>query len=243
MAPTTDPGGPEPGGTGEASHAEEGRAEAVPAQEAAGEQAAESTLLEQMGGVSGLIYSTVPIAVFVPANSIGGLGVASGAALGAAALVFVIRLVRREGLMPAVSGLLGVAICAFIAHRTGDAKGYFLFGIWSMLIYAIACVVSIVVRWPLIGVAWHLVTGEGTGWRRRRAVLRAYDLATACWAVVFGARYLAQSALYDSDHTGWLAAARIGMGWPLTALAAVITVFLVRRAVSAETPGPHTASR
>ena len=47
-----------------------------------------------------------------------------------------------------------------------------------MLAYAVACVVSILVRWPLIGVAWHLVTGEGTAWRRNRAVLRAYDLAT-----------------------------------------------------------------
>ena len=187
-----------------------------------------------MGGVSGLIYSTVPVAVFVPANSIGGLGVAIGAALAAALVVFGIRLIRREGLMPAVSGLLGVAVCALIAHRTGYAKGCFLFGIWSMLAYAVACVVSILVRWPLIGVAWHLVTGEGTAWRRNRAVLRAYDLATACWAVVFGARYLTQSALYDSDHTGWLAAARIGMGWPLTALAAVVTVYLVRRATRSE---------
>ncbi|HMS76654.1 DUF3159 domain-containing protein [Gordonia sp. (in: high G+C Gram-positive bacteria)] len=219
MAPTTDPGASEPDAP-EPAEAETARTE--------------PTLLEQMGGVSGLIYSTVPVAVFVPANSIGGLGVAIGAALAAALVVFGIRLIRREGLMPAVSGLLGVAICAFIAHRTGDAKGYFLFGIWSMLAYAVACVVSILVRWPLIGVAWHLVTGEGTAWRRNRAVLRAYDLATACWAVVFGARYLTQSALYDSDHTGWLAAARIGMGWPLTALAAVVTVYLVRRATRSE---------
>ncbi len=219
MAPTTDPGASEPDAP-EPAEAETARTE--------------PTLLEQMGGVSGLIYSTVPVAVFVPANSIGGLGVAIGAALAAALVVFGIRLIRREGLMPAVSGLLGVAICAFIAHRTGDAKGYFLFGIWSMLAYAVACVVSILVRWPLIGVAWHLVTGEGTAWRRNRAVRRASDLATACWAVVFGARYLTQSALYDSDHTGWLAAARIGMGWPLTALAAVVTVYLVRRATRSE---------
>ena len=34
--------------------------------------------------------------------------------------------------------------------------------------------------------------------------------------------------------TGWLAAARIGMGWPLTALAAVVTVYLVRRATRSE---------
>ncbi len=51
-----------------------------------------------------------------------------------------------------------------------------------------------------------------------QGAVRAYDVATAAWALVFGARYLVQSELYDADQTGWLAAARIGMGWPLTGL-------------------------
>ncbi|TSD98851.1 DUF3159 domain-containing protein [Gordonia rubripertincta] len=192
------------------------------------------TVLEQIGGVSGLIYSTVPVVVFVPVNSFFGLTAAIIAALTAAALVFVVRLVRREGLTPAISGLLGVAICVFIANRVGDAKGYFLFGIWTTLAYAIAFVISIVVRWPLIGVAWHLVNGQGTAWRKHRRTLRAYDIATALWALVFAARYLAQSELYDLGATGWLAFTRIAMGWPLTALAVLVTVLLVRRAVREE---------
>ncbi|MHC3000928.1 DUF3159 domain-containing protein [Gordonia sp. GN26] len=192
------------------------------------------TVLDQIGGVSGLIYSTVPVVVFVPVNSFFGLTAAIIAALTAAALVFVVRLVRREGLTPAISGLLGVAICVFIANRVGDAKGYFLFGIWTTLAYAIAFVISIVVRWPLIGVAWHLVNGQGTAWRKHRRTLRAYDIATALWALVFAARYLAQSELYDLGATGWLAFTRIAMGWPLTALAVLATVLLVRRAVREE---------
>ncbi|SDU35048.1 DUF3159 domain-containing protein [Gordonia westfalica] len=192
------------------------------------------TVLEQMGGVSGLIYSTIPVVVFVPVNSFFGLRAAIVAALATAALVFLIRIVRREGLTPAISGLLGVAICVFIADRVGDAKGYFLFGIWTTLAYAIVFVVSIMVRWPLIGVAWHLVNGQGTAWRRHRRTLRAYDIATALWALVFAARYLTQSELYDLGATGWLAFARIAMGWPLTALAVLATVVLVRRAVREE---------
>ncbi|MDS1113554.1 DUF3159 domain-containing protein [Gordonia westfalica] len=192
------------------------------------------SVLEQMGGVSGLIYSTIPVVVFVPVNSFFGLRAAIVAALATAALVFLIRIVRREGLTPAISGLLGVAICVFIADRVGDAKGYFLFGIWTTLAYAIVFVVSILVRWPLIGVAWHLVNGQGTAWRRHRRTLRAYDIATALWALVFAARYLTQSELYDLGATGWLAFARIAMGWPLTALAVLATVVLVRRAVREE---------
>ncbi len=189
-----------------------------------------ATVLDQLGGVSGLISSTIPVIVFVVVNAAFGVTAAIVAALCTAALVAVVRLLRRDGLAPAVSGFLGVAICAFIAHRVGDAKGYFLLGIWTSLVYAGVLLASILVRWPLIGVAWNYVNGAGTQWRRDRRTLIAYDIATAFWALVFAGRYLAQSSLYDSGDTGWLAVARIGMGWPLTALAVVVTVLLVRRA-------------
>jgi hypothetical protein len=200
------------------------------------------TILEQIGGVSGLVYSTVPVVVFVPVNSFFDLRTAIYAALGVAALLFVVRLVRREPLTPAISGLLGVAICVFIADRVGDAKGYFLFGIWSTLVYAIVFALSILVRWPLIGVAWHLVNGEGSGWRRQRSILRAYDIATALWALLFAARYLTQSELYDDGATGWLAFTRIAMGWPLTALVVLATIVLVRRAQRAEAARAEAAA-
>jgi hypothetical protein len=187
-----------------------------------------TTLLEQMGGLSGLIYSSVPILVFVPANSLWNLTVAIYAALATALVIFLVRLVRHEPIQPAISGVIGVAICAFIAHRTGSAKGFFLFGIWTTLLYAGVFVASIVVRWPLVGVIWNTLNGNGTDWRRHRRTLLAYDIATAIWAVLFGVRYLVQSFLYDHDQTGALAFARIAMGWPLTAAAAVATFLLVR---------------
>lgn len=188
------------------------------------------TVLEQMGGVSGLIYSSVPILVFVPANSLWNLTVAIYAALGAALAIFIFRLVRREPIQPAISGVIGVGVCAFIAYRTGDAKGFFLFGIWTTLLYAGVFVVSILVRWPLVGVIWNALNGNGSSWRQHRRTLIAYDIATAIWAVLFGVRYLVQSFLYDHDQTGALAIARIAMGWPLTAVAVIATILLVRRA-------------
>lgn len=192
------------------------------------------TVLEQMGGVSGLVYSSLPILVFVPANSLWNLTVAIYAALGVAVVIFLLRLIRREPIQPAISGVIGVAVCAFIAHRTGDAKGFFLVGIWTTLVYAGVFAASILVRWPLVGVIWNGVNGNGTHWRQHRRTLLAYDIATAVWAALFGVRYLVQSFLYDNDQTGGLAAARIGMGWPLTAAAALATVLLVRWAQKSE---------
>ncbi|MBP1158437.1 MULTISPECIES: DUF3159 domain-containing protein [Rhodococcus] len=190
----------------------------------------QQSVLEQLGGVSGLVYSTLPVLVFVPINSFWGLTAAIWAALGVAAAILVWRVIAKGAIQPAISGFLGVGICAFIAYRTGDAKGYFLFGIYTSLAYAGVFLLSIVVRWPLVGVLWGFLNGHGNSWRGSKAAVRAYDLATAAWALVFGARYLVQSQLYDTDHTGWLAVTRIAMGWPLTALVLVTTVWLVRRA-------------
>ncbi|GAA5055343.1 DUF3159 domain-containing protein [Nocardia callitridis] len=206
----------------------------------------EQTLLEQLGGLSGLIFSTLPVLVFVPVNSFAGLTAAVWSAMGVAAAILVWRLVRRSPVQPAISGFIGVGVCALIAYRMGEAKGFFLFGIYTSLVYAGVFVVSMVVRWPLVGVIWGALNGHGTSWRADRPVVRLYDLATSAWVVVFGARYLVQSQLYDSDHTGWLAVARISMGWPLTAVALAVTVWAVRRAghlpeSKAKSAGRHAA--
>ena len=50
------------------------------------------------------------------------------------------------------------------------------------------------------------------------------------WALVFFARFVVQRWLYDEDQVGWLAVARLGMGYPLMAIALLATVWAVRRA-------------
>ncbi|KJF22388.1 hypothetical protein SZ00_03036 [Rhodococcus sp. AD45] len=194
--------------------------------------------MDQLGGVSGLVYTSLPILIFVPVNSIWNLTAAIWAAVGVAVLIAAWRVFRKESIQPAISGVLGVAVSAFIAHRTGDAKGYFLFGIYTSLAYGAAFVVSILIRWPLVGIIWGFLNGHGNLWRRHKGAVRAYDIATAAWALVFGARYVVQSQLYDTDHTGWLAVARIAMGWPLAGLAFVVTIWAVRKADRIVEPPP-----
>lgn len=192
-----------------------------------GEQ--EPTLFEQMGGVAGMIYSAVPVVVFVLANSLWGLTAAIWCALGSAVVITIVRLLRKESLQPAVSGFFGVAIAAFIAYRTGTAKGFFLFGIWQSLVYGGVLVLSVLVRWPLVGVFWNFINGAGTRWRKDRRSVRDYDIATLALAAVFAARFVVQRWLYEEDLTGWLAVAKISMGFPLFALALLVIVWAVRR--------------
>lgn len=188
------------------------------------------SLLDQMGGLSGLIATTLPIVVYVPANSFFGLTTAIVAALGVAALVFIWRLVRKETLQPAVSGFIGVIFCAAIAWFMGDAKGFFLYGIWMSLLYAVIFVISILVRWPAVGVIWKGIKGDGLGWRKFRRARRFYDVATVAWAIVFVARFIIQNHLYNAASTTALGVVKILMGWPLTAVVLLVTIWAVRKA-------------
>jgi len=185
------------------------------------------TIWEQLGGPLGMIDSGLPVVVFVIVNAIAGLSWGIGAALAAGVLIAGLRLARRRPVTQAIAGLFGVGIAAFIAYRTGTAKGYFLLGIWSYLLYGGALVVSMLVRWPLIGVIWEGINGRGTAWRADKKLVRRYDWATVVWVVVFAARYLVQNYLYDTDQVGWLAVVRLLMGYPMWIAAIGICVLIV----------------
>ena len=187
-------------------------------------------MLRQMGGVSGLIYSALPVAVLVPVNTALGLMPAILAALGVAAAILVWRLIRRDSVQPAVAGFVGVGFSALIAWLVGASKGYFLLGIWTSLIWAVVFAASVLIRRPIVGYIWSWVNGHDRAWRRSRKAVLAFDAATLVWVAVFGARFAVQHHLYDADRTGWLGVARIAMGWPLAAVGAFVTYLAIRTA-------------
>ncbi len=214
-----------------------GAADQVPASEPATKL---PTMWEQMGGPMGMLDSALPVVVFVAVNSFAGLNPAIFAALGAGVLIAIFRLVRKRPVMHAISGLFGVGIAAFIAHKSGSAGGFFKFGIWSYLVYGGALTISVLVRWPLIGLIWESINGRGTGWRRDKKLVRRYDLATGVWIAIFAARYLVQNALLGQEEIGWLATARIIMGTPLYILGILITVWIVIRGTGTVMPSLTT---
>jgi hypothetical protein len=186
--------------------------------------------MAQLGGVPGLIYSSLPVLLFVGTSRLLGLSAAVGAALGTGTLILVWRLIRRESVQPAVSGLIGVAVCALIAYAMGESKGYFLLGIWTSLLWAAVFATSILIRRPVVGYIWSWLHGHDRAWRNVRRAVYAFDIATLTWVLVFGARFVVQRLLYDSNHTGWLVVARIAMGWPLAVGAALVTYLAIKAA-------------
>ncbi|RRQ29276.1 DUF3159 domain-containing protein [Rhodococcus sp. Eu-32] len=190
---------------------------------------ATQVLLNSLGGVSGIIYTAIPVVAFVTANALVALPAAIGVAVAVALVVTVVRMRRGEPLSQAIGGLIGVVAAGGVAAWTGSGSGYFLIGIWTSLGGAVIMLASVLARRPLTGMLWSALHGNRFRWRAERTVLRAHDVATLTFAVLFGARYIVQDWLYDTEATGWLAFAKIGMGTPLFALAVLVTVWAFRR--------------
>lgn len=190
---------------------------------------ATQVLLKNMGGTSGMIYTAIPVVAFVSANALLELPIAIGAAVVVALMLTAFRVTRGEPVVQASGGLLGVIAAGGVAAWTGSAGGYFLVGIWTSLISAVAVFVSLLARRPVTGLLWNVLHGNTYDWRANRSVLRAHDLATLTFTLLFAARYVVQDWLYDTDAAGWLAFAKIAMGTPLFALAILVTVWAFRR--------------
>jgi hypothetical protein len=146
--------------------------------------------------------------------------------------VVVLRVARKEPLQQAVSGFFALAIAVFLAARSGEARDFFLPGIFINLGYAALFLGSTVIGRPLVGAIYAAVDGLGTRWREDRRLRRAFTVATVGWSGVFLARAVVQTTFYNLDRTGWLATSKLLMGWPLTILAVAATVAYVRRAIA-----------
>lgn len=198
---------------------------------------AEGTLLAKaVGGWQGVIDSGLPAAVFLVVYAVtdSDLRPALIAALVAAALIAVWRIVRREKLRQIVGGLFGVAFSAWLAARTGKAENFFLPGLIINVAYGTAFLVSNLVRWPLVGVLVGALTGQKSrDWRSDEDLRRAYAATTWLWAGMFFLRLIVQVPLYLAGWVGPLGVAKLAMGWPLFLLTAWITYRVVMPEVEA----------
>jgi hypothetical protein len=187
-------------------------------------------LAEALGGAHGLADSSLPGLAFVVAYTVGGneLGPAIGAAVVVAIVLTVVRLVRRETLQFAFAGLVGVAIAAFIASRTGRAEDFFLPGLLLNAGYALAYAISIWVRWPLIGVLAGPLVGEGMEWRQDPERVAVYARASWVWVGVFVLRLAVQLPLYLAGAVVALGIAKAAMGVPIFIVAIWITYLVLR---------------
>ncbi len=197
-------------------------------------------LMSALGGPQGIADSSLPALGFVVTYTANGndIGGAAWVALGLGALMAAVRIVRRETLQFALAGFAGVAIAAFIADRTGRAEDFFLPGLLLNAAYATAYLISIAVRWPLLGVILGPVTGEGMSWRRDPERLRLYTRASWIWVGVFLVRLAVQLPLYLAGAVLALGIAKTAMGLPIFLIAIWLSYLILRDGGEATRPEP-----
>ena len=189
-------------------------------------------LLEEIGGPQGIADSSIPAIVFVTVYALGGnrISLAGICALATGLAIAILRLVKGESLRFALAGFIGVAVAAFVASRTGRAEDFFLPGLLFNVAYGAAYLISILVRWPLLGVILGpTLGGEGTAWRKDPRELRAYTRASWVWVGVFAARLGVQLPFYLAGSLVALGIARTAMGLPVFALGIWLSYLILKR--------------
>jgi Protein of unknown function (DUF3159) len=202
--------------------------------------AAESpTLADLLGGARGALDASLPVAAYVVGWLASDRSIPVGAtcALGTAALVAGWRL--SHGVRPRAVLIGGLAVClsALVALYTGRAQDFFLVQIFSNAASAIVWALSIVLRWPLLGVVVGTVLGQRARWRRDPDLLRAYGRASWVWV----GQYLIRLAVFlPMWLAGWVAAlgaARIALTYPLIAACLAVSWWVLRRTLPPDHPG------
>jgi hypothetical protein len=201
------------------------------------------SLLDAVGGPLGIAESSVPAALFVSVYTIGGhdATIAAIVAVVVGAALTVARLVKGQTLQFALSGLFGIALAGFIVAKTGNASDFFLPGILINIGYAGAYFVSILVRWPIMGLLIGSLTGDPKGWRKDPLLVRTYVRITWIWVGLFLLRVAVQLPLYLADAVAAQGVARVTMGIPLFAFGLWLTFLMVKRA-EANAAGTPTAA-
>lgn len=192
------------------------------------------SVLGAVGGWLGIIESVLPGMIFVLVLAISKQTVAAViSAVSTSAFFLVLQIVRKKPLTQAIAGAFGIAISAFLPLRDGGhAADYFLQGFFTNSAYLAVLTVSLMVRWPLIGVLIGLLVGDNKAWRQNKAKVRRFQAATSVWVALFSARLLVQVPLYFAGQTELLGIFRIAMGVPLYALCIWFTWLLVRGVIN-----------
>ncbi|MEU8543271.1 DUF3159 domain-containing protein [Streptomyces sp. NPDC048717] len=169
----------------------------------------EAALFEAFGGVRGMVETVLPGLLFVTIYTINKDLHSSAIAAAAVSLVLVlVRLIRRDTVKHAFSGVFGVAFGVVFAMMTGNAKDFYLPGMLYTLGLAVAYIVTTIAGVPLIGLILGPVFKENLSWRTRNpGRKKAYAKASWAWGLILLAKCAILFPLYwwaDTAQLGWV---------------------------------------
>ncbi len=188
-------------------------------------------IMAAFGGKRGLIDNGLPSTLFLISFLINkDLKLSIYLSVGLSVVLTIWRLIKRETLQHAISGLIGVLICAWFARSSGRAVDYYLPSLWKNLAYFVAYSASAISGWPLIGILLGPILGENFEWRKDPVRRRTYVLASWVWAGMFAIRIVIMYPLWKLDQIEALGFASLILGYPLF----LLTVWLTWRIIKSK---------
>lgn len=187
-----------------------------------------------LGGARGSFETALPTVAFVVAWSWSrDVTLAVGASVAIVLVLLVIRLATRQTPRYVLAALIATGIAAFFALRSGKAEAAFLPGILTSAGWGVATLISVLVRWPIVG--FMVAAGDPkmaqdpTAWRRDRGLVTVCQRLTMVLVLLYAVRVAVMFPLYLAEQVALLGVAKVVLGWPayLGALA-VMGMILVR---------------
>jgi len=169
-----------------------------------------------VAGRSNIIDAIVPPLAFLLLDPFLGFGVASWASLGVALALGALRLLRGQPLGYALGGLGATALAILAARLSNQAGGYFLPNLVSGGLTALVCLISVILRRPVVALTSHLARGWPLRWYWHAKVRPAYSEVTLVWAIFFALRLALQLFLLREAEAAILGLISVVMGWPAT---------------------------
>ncbi len=190
-------------------------------------------VLSAFGGKKGLIDSGVPSIVFLITFNINkDLQSALIAAIAISALLTIIRLAMRDTIQHAISGFVGILICAWFANRTGNPSDLYIPKLLTNLGYGMLYLLGNLAGWPILGLMLGPILGENLLWRNHPERKRAYIQAGWLWVAMFFTRIAVQYPIYKSGNLNLLGTVNLAMGYPLFIATAYGSWLIIRRVPS-----------
>jgi hypothetical protein len=184
-----------------------------------------------LGGTKGLIDSGLPSVLFLIVFNVGNdLKSALIGAVSISVLLAIIRLAKKDTIQHAVSGLIGVLLCAYFANKSGNPSDFYIPKLLTNLAYGTAYLVANLVGWPILGVIIGPLLGENFLWRKDPVRKSAYIRASWIWVGMFFARIAVQYPIYLSGNVNLLGTVNLLMGYPLFIAAAYLSWLVIKSA-------------
>lgn len=197
----------------------------------------EFSVAEAIGGPRGVAESVVPTLLFVILYvTTSSVLLASLAAVAVVALALVLRIAARQSPATVLGGLIGVALGAVLAIRSGQGSDFYAPGIVINAVTLLVLLISLLAGRPLVGLFVGLLDVRVQDWATDPDARRVYNRATWLFIVLYASKLAIQVPLLLTGRVAALGVAKLAMGLPAFAVIAYL-VWLMHRALLARRQG------